>query len=447
MRQHPGQHEMPALGSAVLWILIYLLLVAAPLVLLLIGPMPAGGGFWWDFSMALGFAGMAMMGVQFALTARFRRAAAPFGIDIIYYFHRFAAIIAFALVAAHFLIIRIDNPQALGTMNPLEAPWYMSAGRLALLLFGIIIVTSLWRKPLRIEYDSWRIAHALLATAAFVAAVGHISGVGYYTAAPWKSALWTAYTLFWVLLILHVRLAKPWAMRRRPWRVVEVRPERGSAWTLALEPEGHAGLRFAPGQFAWLTLRASPYHVKEHPFSMSSSAGGARLEFTIKELGDFTRTIHTVKPGEIAYLDGPYGVFTTERYPRSRGFVFIAGGVGIAPIISMLRTAAERRESRPLTLVYANDRWEDVIFREELERLRELLDLRLVHVLAEPPENWRGEQGYVDRALLDRHLPPERHGLEYFICGPRPMTDAAQQALRELGVPLGRVHFELFEMV
>jgi predicted ferric reductase len=94
--------EMPGLVSAVLWTLIYLLLVAAPLVLLLIGPMPAGAGFWWDFSMGLGFAGMAMMGVQFALTARFRRAAAPFGIDIIYYFHRLAAIVAFGLLLAHF---------------------------------------------------------------------------------------------------------------------------------------------------------------------------------------------------------------------------------------------------------------------------------------------------------------------------------------------------------
>lgn len=434
--------------SAVLWVLLYLLLVAAPLLVLLIGPVPPGAGFWWDFSMALGFAGMAMMGVQFALTARLRRASAPFGIDIVYYFHRYVAVIALGLLLAHFAVLRIDYVEALGAIDPRRAPWHMTAGRVALALFAVVIITSLWRKPLGIEYDRWRLWHALLATVAFLAAAGHIAGVGYYTAAPWKRVLWTAYTLFWVLLIVYMRLAKPWAMRRRPWRVAEVRAERGNAWTLALAPEGHAGLAFAPGQFAWLTLRASPYHVKEHPFSFSSSAeNGARIEFTIKALGDFTRTIKTVQPGEVAYLDGPYGVFSIDRHPHAPGFVFIAGGVGIAPIMSMLRSAADRGERRPLTLVYANNRWDDVIFREELEQLRERLDLKLVHVLAEPPEDWAGERGYVDDALLARYLPPEQRTFEYFLCGPQPMTNAAQRALSALGVPLRRVHFELFEMV
>jgi len=435
------------LSSAVAWVLVYLLLVAAPLLVLLAGPVPPGAGFWWDFSMALGFAGMAMMGVQFALTARFRRASAPFGIDIIYYFHRYAALVALGLLLAHYLIVRVDTPQALGALNPLAAPGYMSAGRIALALFAIVVVTSLWRKPLRIDYERWRVWHALLATAAVAAAVAHIEGVGYYTAAPWKRWLWVAYTLFWVLLVLYVRLAKPWGMRRRPWRVIEVRPERGSAWTLALAPEGHAGMRFAPGQFAWLTLRGSPFRFEEHPFSFASGAApGGRLEFTIKALGDFTRTIGTVQPGERAYLDGPYGVFSTDRYPRAPGFVFVAGGVGIAPIMSMLRTAADRGERRPLTLVYANDRWEDVIFREDIERLRGRLDLRVAHVLAAPPPDWTGERGYVDEALLARHVPAAPGGFEYFLCGPRPLTDAAQRALRALGVPLGRVHFELFDM-
>ena len=440
---------MRDLLPAITWLGLYLLLVAAPLILLLTGPVPPGVGFWWDFSMALGFAGMVMMGLQFALTARFRRASAPFGIDIIYYFHRYIAVIAFALLLAHFLIIRIDYPQALGTLNPLEAPAYMSLGRLALLLFGLLIVTSLWRKPLRLEYERWRLGHAVLATVAFLAAVGHIQGVGYYIDAPWKQALWIAFTLFWVLLILYVRLLKPWRMIRRPWRVVEVRPERGRAWTLGLEPEGHAGLpQFAAGQFAWLSLRASPFQLREHPFSIASSATRTNhIDFTIKELGDFTRTIKTIRPGEIAYLDGPYGVFSSERYPDAPGLVFIAGGVGIAPLMSMLRTAAARGERRPVTLIYANKQWDSVIFREELETLRHSLNLKLVHVLNQPPDDWTGEHGYVDEALLARHLPAERSACEYFLCGPKPMTDAVQQALRQLKVPVVRIHFELFEMV
>ena len=433
---------------ALFWFCGYIVLVLTPLLVLLIGPVPQGAGFWWDFSMALGFSGMTIMGIQFILTARFRRACAPFGIDIIYYFHRFLAVIGVLLIGAHFLIIWIMYPTALGTLNPVQAPWYMTMGLIAFALFAVIIVTSLWRKQLRIEYDHWRMGHAVLATAALLLAVLHIEGVGYYINAPVKRVLWTIFTLFWVLLIVYVRLIKPARMRRTPYRVSDVRPERGRNNTLVLEPEGHAGLRFAPGQFVWLTLGESPYHVKEHPFSIASSAQqSGSLEFTIKELGDFTRTIKDRKPGEIAYVDGPYGVFSTDRYPKAPGFVFIAGGVGIVPMMSMLRSLADRADRRSLLLFYGNKDWERVVFREELEELRSRLDLRVVHVLSEPPEGWNGESGYIHQELLQKHLPSNRDTLEYFICGPSQMRGAVEKALHSLQVPLKRVHSELFDLV
>jgi predicted ferric reductase len=388
------------------------------------------------------------MGVQFALTARFRRATAPFGLDIIYYFHRYAAIVGLGLVLSHFGILWFRFPETLGQLNPLEAPPYLTAGRTALVLFAIVIVTSWWRKPLHIDYDWWRIMHALLATTAFILALVHIYQAGYYTETPWKFWLWTAITVFWVSLIAHVRIVKPWRMQRTPYRIAEVRPERGQSWTLALEPDGHPGLRFAPGQFAWLTARGTPFRFREHPFSFAGSATQPeRLKFTIKELGDFTRTVKELQVGERVYLDGPYGVFSVDRYPRSPGFVFIAGGVGISPIMSNLRTLAERGDARPLYLVYGNPNWEEVIFREELDALKGKLDLTVIHVLTEPAPEWSGERGYVTQELLDRVLPAERAGLEYFLCGPKPLSDGVQRALHALGVPRAQVHFELFDLV
>lgn len=434
---------------AALWVGIYLALVVAPLVVLLIGPMPPGVGFWWDLSMAFGFSGIAMIGVQFALTARFKRASAPFGLDVIYLFHRHLAIIALLLILAHFAILWFGYQDALGTIDPREARWELTMGRVALVMFALAVVTSLWRKRLRLEYGLWRFSHVVLATLGFAAAVSHIVGVGTYTDAPGKRSLWLAITLFWILLVVWVRVAKPWTQLRRPYRIAEVRPERGKAWTLAIEPDGHPGVRrFMPGQFAWLTLRSSPFRLREHPFSISSAPETLpRLEFTIKELGDFTSTIGEMKPGEPAYLDGPYGVFSIDRHRRAPGFGFVVGGVGITPVMSMLHAMAERGDRRPAWLFYGSPTWEDAIFREELDRLSGALDLKLVHVLERPPEDWAGETGFLTQEILDRHLPKdERADLRYFLCGPPPMVEAAEAGLRAIGVPLDRLETEIFDL-
>lgn len=245
----------------------YFAMVAFPLVILLGGVLPKGGGFWWDFAMALGFGGLGMLGLQSVLTARFRRATASFGADILYYFHRWAAIGGVALVFAHYIVLRVRYGDVLGAVNPLTAPWPMTAGRMALLLFGLLIVTSLWRAELGLEYDRWRLAHAVMAVMAMLLAMAHIWGVGHYTASVARGLPWALFSLFWVVVVLYVRIGRPWTLLREPYRVTGIRKERGRAWTLTLQPEGHCGMTFHPGQFGWLVLRASPFQAKEHPFS------------------------------------------------------------------------------------------------------------------------------------------------------------------------------------
>lgn len=447
--------------QGILWIALYLALTLAPLFLLLVGPTPPGRGFWREFSVALGFAGLAMMCLQFVLTARFRWLKAPYGSDIVYYFHRQISLVAFVVVLAHPLILFIEDPARLGLLNLVAAPWRARFGVTAVLALIALVAISLWRQRFKIHYDAWRIWHGILATAAVALALGHIVLVGYYVAAPWKQVLWIAYSAFWVGLLAYVRVIKPWLELRRPYLVEEVRRERGDAWTLALRPQGHAGLTFHPGQFAWLTLRSSPFADREHPFSFSSSAARpGELAFTIKERGDFTRQIGQVRPGERAYLDGPHGGFTSDRHDHAAGFVFIAGGVGITPIMSMLRTLADRGDRRPLALIYANRDWEGVTFREEIAALQAsgLLDLRVIHVLERPPEDWPFdcaslrsgcERGYVTADILRRHLRRSegRNRYEVFICGPQPMMDAVERALVGLGVAVGDIHTERFDLV
>lgn len=370
-------------GRAALWIAIYLALVLAPLAILIVGRMPPGKAFLWDFSIALGFAGIAMIAVQFLLTSRYRRASAPFGLDIIYLFHRYLALIAVTLVLAHFLILWFFYQDALGELDPRKVRFELTLGRAALVLFLLAILTSEFRKLLRIEYGLWRYAHVVFATLGFAAAVGHIVGVGYYTEAPGKRTLWLAVTLIFLLSVVWMRVVKPLNQLRKPYRVVEVRPELSKTWTLVLEPDGHEGLkRFQPGQFAWLMLRNSTFSLREHPFTIASSPETLpRIEFGIKELGDFTGAIGTVRPGEPVYLDAPHGMFSIDRDPYAPGFVGIVGGIGITPLMSMMRSMAGRGDKRPIFLFYANKAWDGIVYREEIDRLQHRLELALIHVL------------------------------------------------------------------
>ena len=112
----------------------------------------------------------------------------------------------------------------------------------------------------------------------------------------------------------------------------------------------------------------------------------------IRALGDFTSTVSALEPGTKVYVDGPHGAFSIDQ-DEGPGFGLIAGGVGIAGLISMLRTMADRNDVRPVLLFYGNREWDDVAFRDELEQLKERLDLTLVHVLERPPAGLAGGGG------------------------------------------------------
>lgn len=434
---------------ATFWIAIYLIIALVPLaILLLYPPSLEGRGFWIEFSVALGFIGLAMMALQFALTARINRIEASFGIDIILQFHRYISLVAFGLILIHPILLFIHQPETLQLLNFFEAPWRAQAAVAGTIALIILVITSIFRKRLKIPYEPWRTLHGVLAMIALVLGLVHAIGVSYYLSLFWKIVLWSGLVLVALLLMAYVRLVKPMMMTRKPYLVEEVIPERGDVWTLALRPHGHDGFKFDPGQFAWITVAISPFNMREHPFSMSSSGDhGERLEFSIKALGDFTRTIKDIEPGTKAYLDGPYGVFTTERYWDSAGFVLIAGGIGITPMMSMLRTAVERNDDRPFLLIYSSGSWEDITFREELEELKSKLDLKIIHVLRKAGDDWNGETGYVDRDLLERYIPLHRGSRQYFICAAPVMMDQVERALHDLDVPVTNIHMEHFNLV
>jgi predicted ferric reductase len=322
--------------SKAVWAAIYLLFILAPLFALLAGRLPPSRDFGTEFSVALGYSGLAMMGLQFGLTARFRYITEPWGEDVIYHFHRRISLLAVGLVVTHPLILFAIGSNKLAMPDSIaEVPW---GARFAMLSIGSLIalvVMALWRTKLRIRYEIWHLTHIVLAVVAVAAGMLHMVGWGFYLVDPWKRSLWIGMTVFWIGLLLYVRIFKPLFMLRRPYRVAGLRTERGDTATLVMRPDGHPGFRFTPGQFGWLTLWGSPFRITGHPFSFSSSAEAAdgRVEMTIRNLGDFTSAIPKVSVGQRHHADDEHD--PDPRRPRRQTPVDPAlrrQGLGVAHV-------------------------------------------------------------------------------------------------------------------
>ncbi len=435
--------------QALTWLGVYIALSLLPLVVLFIGPMPPARSFAIELGVGLGFVGLAMMGLQFVLTGRFQSFASGLGLDNMLQFHRQAGLIATGFVLAHPVVLIASDPAYIEFFDPsVNLPRAVALVTVIISLLALV-ATTLWRKSFGIPYEWWRSAHGGLAFVVVLIGLGHVLMVGYYVDPLWKQAVWITFTGAALLLLVHGRIIRPLALKKKPWKVAEVRPENGPCWTIALEPDGHDGLDFEAGQFGWLTVGPTPFSLQQHPFTIASSAERPKsVEFTIKELGDFTATIKDIPSGTPAFVEGPFGAFALDEVVEEDGAVFVAAGVGITPVMSMLRTLRDRELSPPLKLIYGNPSRERAIFFEELQQLSDALDLDVTHVLEEPPENWNGEQGFITPDILANRLPDDDGKRRYYVCGPSVMMDIVEEYLvDEHGVDGRRVFSERFAIV
>ena len=151
------------------WIIVYLVLVLAPLLALLLGSHPPARDFWTEFAVAIGYSGLGMMGLQFGLTARFRFVTEPWGEDVIYHFHRQISLVAVGLVVAHPLILLSVRPELREVPNFLDVPWGARFAFLSIFCVITLVVAALWRSTLRIRYETWHLTHIALAVIAVTA--------------------------------------------------------------------------------------------------------------------------------------------------------------------------------------------------------------------------------------------------------------------------------------
>ncbi len=435
-----------SLWEAIKWLGIVLLLSTALLALAALPPAPERRVFLIEFGVALGFLGMGLMCLQFLFSGRFAAIAPAFGTDNVLQLHRQLGIVGFTLVLLHPTVLILADRAFLSYFDPrVNLPRAVALSYVTIALV-VLMVTTLWREQVRLNYEWWRLVHGLLALSIVFTGVVHGIQVGHYLDPLWKKALWAGWVFAAMYLVLHSRIVRPHRLRRFPYRITAVEPRRGAVTLLTLAPDGHPGMEYEAGQFAWITIGDSPFSLQQHPFSFVSAAHDREVQFAAKALGDFTSRWPDLKVGTRAFLEGPLGAFTRNPHP-DMGVFLIVGGIGVTPALSLLRTMQKERSTHRAILIYATSAWEEATFQDEIEALERGISLQVVHVISDPPEDWRGESGLVDKALLARYLPAKPNTFEYFICGPTPLMDIAEKSLHQLGVEWRRIYSERFQIV
>jgi predicted ferric reductase len=449
-----------------LWATAFLAVLLAPVLLALVlhgprtgvsspaQPAVAGSSLLSELCVGMGLLATSMLVCAVVLPSRLRSLTRTLGIDGVLGIHRFIGLAVILLVSLHILLMVVANPANVALLDVLHAPNRARAALGATVALGALIALTVLRRRLRHRYEVWRWVHVVLAGTVLVLSGLHIWWLNHLVRDAAMRALFTVLALGVLMVLAYRWLWLPGFGACREYVVREVRPETSTVSTLVLEPRrdghrrGYRALEFAPGQFAWLRLTPS-IGAQEHPFTIASSAHlGLWTEFTIRHSGDFTRELRLLRPGSPVWVDGPHGAFTLDLQ-RTTGLVMIAGGVGITPMMSMLRTLSHRRDRRPHRLLMVARTIDDLLFRAEIRQLQHRLDLTVIELLRQPPPSWTGASGTVDEALLTALLPGKfrRNQLDYYLCGPPALVTDVLTVLDGLDVPQPRIHTEQFDLV
>lgn len=384
--------------------------------------------------------------VQFLLGLKLRPLDRVFGLHRLLWFHRGLGVAAVSLATLHPLLVFAPKGVEIGPVR--TEIWPEILGALLLVGLWTAVLTGHRREFLGLPYERWFGMHRLgTASAAVLLAIHAYTANAPASAAPPDL---TQGIPRWGFVAVSVALGALlfWARVIRPARaprfgVRSVTPVGRN--THAVEVADGAGFAYAPGQFAFVTFLSSKLPRERHPWTITSTpTRPAGLIFTIKGSGDFTRQIGDLRPGDRAIVEGPYGLFSHLAYAGDEELVFLAGGVGATPMLSMLRHLQDMNDRRRVTLVWGNRTEADILCREELDAIqRDLPGLRVHHVLSEQGD-FHGRVGLLDRALLGEVLEAVSREAHVFVCGPPPMMDSAVESLRGLGFRPRRIHTERF---
>jgi predicted ferric reductase len=420
-------------------------------------------GNWYSFfhayslAMFFGLLSYAYVTVALCLSARIKCIDRLFGYDRVMAFHAALSSIAILSGMLHAVLKSAYFPDET-TQSSLGVAALGLFVLVATATFTLMLETPLDRVPpfswflpilkrrVRIDYTRLKLFHNLTGPA-FALLVAHVLLAYPVQESPVRMYLAAASGGIAIVLYASHKIVRPLLLFRNPHAVTSIETLTDGIVTITMRPMRGKPFPHKAGQFSFFMFLSRKTGFGEHPFTISSPPSQDAASITIKSLGDFTSRLPGMRIGTACLIDGPYGLFHPQGLAEP--MLFVAGGIGITPILSILRDL-EWRSCPPSFLIWSVRRKAEAFAKDELERISERIKgfaFRVI-VTGEPSFGKDSPDGRIDRELLTEALnrvDPARRGTVY-VCGPDALRRAVEGHVVSLGIPKQRVIYEAFSL-
>lgn len=379
----------------------------------------------FSLGQAAGLLGAVLFAINFLLSTRLPIIDTLFaGINRAYIIHHLNGIAALIFLVLHPLLL--IYPLGLDIIIPtLDKPAYLFGILALLVLVVLLFITLVLFKHL--PYERWQATHKFLGVSFLLGGI-HVFLI--------PSTTMTSLPLrIYMLSIIGLGLAAylyrtvfgKYMIPKTPFFVKSVESLNETTTQITLRP-GLNTIKFTPGQFTFISALG-----QTHPFSVTAPQGSKELTFAIKSLGDYTSQIKNLKPNTQVQVEGPFGRFS-YKYCDNSDQIWIAGGIGITPFLSMSRSIS-KSDSLNVHLFYAVKNRSEAIYQDEL-RKNPNIKLHL---------HESSTSGYLTAEIIKSTIPDFKK-YDVFVCGPTTLMKALRAQCKKLGLQDDKIHDEQFAL-
>jgi predicted ferric reductase len=386
-----------------------------------------------------GLAGLTLMSLNFVLSIDAKWLEKVFlGLNDVYKNHGLFGKMGFVMLMLHpLLLLNKFTELTFGGITGFLLPgkeWDINFGIFALWLMAVLIILTLYLRP---KYHIWKNTHKFMGLALILAGfhvwlipatVSYYKPLRYYMLAVLAAGV-TAFVyktlLGWLLQPKHILT------------VSDVKKMNEQVTEISLTPQ--KSFTYQAGQFLIISFLDKAIGKESHPFSIVSAPDEDVIRLAVKNLGDYTSKIQQLKTGVRVKARGPFGIFN-YKIADSKKQIWIAGGIGITPFVSMAEDLSKTGKNYEIDLFYAVNKMEDAVYLERLKEIAmQIPDKFRVFTMV----NTIGESLSADSVILKTD---GFEGKRFFLCGPPGMMQAVQAGLKQLGVAKNYIKSEEFSL-